>query len=89
MRHFGLQQYLSGGTALRRWLSAAILSLVASVAVSPARAQTSLAGNNVNMVSGTDWTTGDPFLQRQNEPSMAVSTRNNLHLLAGNFQDCW
>ena len=84
MRHFGLQQYLSGGTALRRWLSAAILSLVASVAVSPARAQTSLAGNNVNMVSGTDWTTGDPFLQRQNEPSMAVSTRNNLHLLAGN-----
>jgi hypothetical protein len=35
------------------------------------------------MVSGTDWTTGDPFLQRQNEPSVAVSTRNPLHLLAG------
>ncbi|MBZ5630484.1 MAG: putative Ig domain-containing protein [Acidobacteriia bacterium] len=35
------------------------------------------------MVSGTDWTTGDPFLQRQNEPSLAVSTRNPNHLLAG------
>src|SRR5579864_752372 len=42
-----------------------------------------VAGQSVNMVSGTDWTTGDPFLQRQNEPSIAVSTRNNLHLLAG------
>jgi hypothetical protein len=41
------------------------------------------SGANVNMVSGTDWTTGDPFLQRQNEPSIAVSTRNPLHLLAG------
>ena len=48
-----------------------------------ASAQTPSAGNNVNMVSGTDWTTGDPFLQRQNEPSSAVSTRNPLHLLAG------
>lgn len=47
-------------------------------------AQVSLAEQNVNMVSGTDWTTGDPFLQRQNEPSIAVSTRNNAHLLAGN-----
>jgi hypothetical protein len=26
---------------------------------------------------------GDPFLQRQNEPSLAVSSRNSLHLLAG------
>jgi hypothetical protein len=46
-------------------------------------AQSQSAGANVNMVSGTDWTTGDPFLQRQNEPSSAVSTRNPLHLLAG------
>ena len=51
--------------------------------VMPALAQNPSAGANVNMVSGTDWTTGDPFLQRQNEPSAAVSTRNSLHLLAG------
>jgi hypothetical protein len=42
-----------------------------------------VAGQNVNMVSGTSWPGGDPFLQRQNEPSMAVSTRNPMHLLAG------
>src|SRR5260370_1312292 len=35
------------------------------------------------MVSGTNWTNGDPFLQRQNEPSIAVSSRNSSHLLAG------
>lgn len=69
---------------LRHRTSAVILWLVVCFFAVPAMAQTSLAGQNVNMVSGTDWTTGDPFLQRQNEPSMAVSTRNNLHLLAGN-----
>jgi uncharacterized protein YjbI with pentapeptide repeats len=41
------------------------------------------AGQNINMVSGTKWPGGDPFLQRQNEPSLAVSSRNSLHLLAG------
>jgi len=41
------------------------------------------AGRNVNMVSGTQLPGGDPWLQRQNEPSIAVSTRNPLHLLAG------
>src|ERR1043166_3760065 len=35
------------------------------------------------MVSGTNWPGGDPFLQRQNEPSLAVSSRNPFHLLAG------
>jgi hypothetical protein len=40
-------------------------------------------GQNINMVSGTSWPGGDPFLQRQNEPSMAVSSRNDLHLVAG------
>ena len=40
-------------------------------------------GQNVNMVSGFTWPYGDPFLERQNEPSLAVSTRNALHLLAG------
>ncbi len=42
-----------------------------------------IAGRNVNMVSGTQLPYGDPWLQRQNEPSIAVSTRNPLHLLAG------
>ncbi|HET7698804.1 MAG TPA: lectin-like protein [Vicinamibacterales bacterium] len=40
-------------------------------------------GRNVNMVSGTTSPGGDPYLQRQNEPSIAASTRNPLHLLAG------
>ena len=42
-----------------------------------------IAGRNVNMVSGITLPDGDPYLQRQNEPSIAVSTRNPLHLLAG------
>jgi len=41
------------------------------------------SGPSVNMVSGTGWTNGDPFLQRQNEPSLGVSTRNTLHLFGG------
>jgi hypothetical protein len=40
-------------------------------------------GQNTNMVSGTTFPGGDPFLQRQNEPSVAVSTRNPQHILAG------
>ena len=42
-----------------------------------------MAGRNVNMVEGTTLPFGDPYLQRQNEPSLAVSSRNPLHLLAG------
>lgn len=70
MRHAPLAQRLLGLAAL-------------FFVCSYASAQRPVAGANVNMVSGTDWTTGDPFLQRQNEPSVAVSTRNPLHLLAG------
>jgi uncharacterized protein YjbI with pentapeptide repeats len=40
-------------------------------------------GRNINMVSGTSFPDGDPFLQRQNEPTIGVSSRNPLHLLAG------
>ncbi len=40
-------------------------------------------GQSVNMVSGTGWPGGDPFLQRQNEGSGAFSTRNPLHMVAG------
>ena len=42
-----------------------------------------IVGRNVNMVEGQILPDGDPYLQRQNEPSIAVSTRNSLHLLAG------
>ncbi len=48
-----------------------------------ASATAQIPGQNVNMVSGREWPGGDPFLQRQNEPSMAVSSRNPLHILAG------
>ena len=40
-----------------------------------------IPGRNINMVSGTTLPGGDPFLQRQNEPTVAVSTRNPLHIL--------
>jgi len=48
-----------------------------------------IVGPNVNMGGGPASFTppstiiGDPFLQRQNEPSIAVSSRNPCHLLAG------
>jgi len=42
-----------------------------------------VAGQNINMVSGTNWPAGDPYLQRQNEPSIAVSSRNPEHMLGG------
>ena len=44
---------------------------------------TPVPGTNVNMVSGTKWPLGDPFLTKQNEPSIAVSSLNSQHLLAG------
>jgi len=60
-----------------RGFSLCLLAVTAVVA----RAQ--IIGPSVNMVSGTEWPGGDPFLQRQNGPSFAVSTRNPLHLIAG------
>ena len=62
-------------------LHLASAALVATALAGPARAQ--LVGENVNMVSGTAWPGGDPFLQRQNEPSIAVSSANADHLVAG------
>ena len=58
-----------------------VLLIAALLAVGAAWAQ--VPSRNVNMVSGTDWPGGDPFLQRQNEPTVAVSTRNPMHLVAG------
>src|SRR6478735_3937747 len=58
------------------------------VAIGPA-ANAQVVGPNVNMSGGPASFTppstivGDPFLQRQNEPSIAVSSRNPCHLLAG------
>jgi DNA-binding beta-propeller fold protein YncE len=65
-----------------------VAALFVVATVIPIKSQTNgqvglIAGRNVNMVSGMDWPKGDPYLQRQNEPSIAVSTRNPLHLLAG------
>jgi hypothetical protein len=52
-------------------------------------AQTALAQNvtsvrsNVNMVSGTALADGDPFLSKQNESTMAVSSLNPLNIMGG------
>lgn len=66
--------------------------LVSAFLAGPAFGQT--PSQNINIVSGpvqvlkdpvsrTVTILGDPFLQRQNEPSIGVSTVNPLHLLAG------
>ena len=51
--------------------------------VIPASVNAQVAGRNVNMVTGGTFPGGDPSRQKQNEPSIAVSTRNPCHLLAG------
>jgi uncharacterized protein YjbI with pentapeptide repeats len=61
---------------------AGVAAVVLATVATPL-AQQVITGRNVNMVSGTKWPDGDPYLQRQNEPSLAASTRNPLHLLAG------
>ena len=63
---------------VRRVATALLIS-----AILPLLAQAQIGGRNINMVSGIAFPGGDPFLQRQNEPSLAVSTRNPMHLLAG------
>jgi len=71
------------------WLVASLLTC--AVTPQEAQAQSPLTiGPNVNIGGGpatfnpaTNEIVGDPFLQRQNEPSIAVSSRNPCHLLAG------
>src|SRR5690349_13881269 len=67
---------------LARAVTIALAGFVAAALPTVAQTQP-VAGQNINMVSGTQFPGGDPFLQRQNEPSLAVSSRNVLHLLAG------
>src|SRR4051812_2971803 len=66
---------------LKKWQRLLVAVLVA---LSLARISAQIVpGANVNMVAGQTWPAGDPFLQRQDEPSIAVSSRNVLHLVAG------
>ena len=69
-------------TPLRRGARSG-LSLLALSLLGIGSLQAQQVGTNVNMVTGTQWPGGDPFLQRQNEPSMAISSRNPLHMVAG------
>ncbi len=65
-------------------LCTAVLCCFSVFLTSAALAQDALTiGANVNMVSGDSFPNGDPFLRQQNEPSVAFSSRNNLHLLSG------
>src|SRR5260370_2791307 len=61
--------------------SLAPIALLAALLM-PLECVAQVAGQNVNMVSGTQWPTGDPFFQRHNEPSWTVSTRHPMHILA-------
>ena len=83
-RRVSLRSYILGsrptscaGNVLRRGGFAVACVLVA------ASASAQIPGPNVNMVTGTKFPGGDPWLQKQNEPSGAVSTVNPCRLLAG------
>ena len=70
----------------RRFTGLSYVRLLAAALVATCGAallDAQIPGRNVNMVSGRTLPGGDPYLQRQNEPSVAASTRNPLHLLAG------
>ncbi|RPJ80797.1 MAG: exo-alpha-sialidase, partial [Acidobacteria bacterium] len=70
--------------------TAVLLLPLWALAAPSASAQSIAAGANVNIVGGPASVTpgppfrmeGDPYLQRQNEPSMACSSRNPLNCLA-------
>ena len=68
---------------VRRLIGGALLALCIGLAIERAGAQQQgSAGANVNVISGTG-ADGDWTLQRQNEPSIACSSRNPLNCLAG------
>ncbi|MFO1322514.1 MAG: kelch repeat-containing protein [Burkholderiales bacterium] len=64
------------------WGRVALLAVAIFVA-GPAPAAPPSVGPNVNMVSGTRFPEGDWNLTKQNEVSLAVSSRNPRHLMAG------
>jgi len=68
---------------VRRWIPFVSLTVLSLILANTAGAQDGQlwVGPNVNMVSGTTWPDGDPFLQRQNEPSVAGSTRDTMTLM--------
>src|SRR6187200_3130130 len=74
---------LTTSSLRRNRLTAAVLLAILAAVVRLSAQQQVVPGTNVNMVSGTTFPDGDPYLQRQNEPSSAVSTRNPLHILSG------
>ena len=80
------EQHLRVDASLRAtalWTFVVLLTLPLVPEQTSAEGKDLIAGQNINMVSGTRWPDGDPFLQRQNEPSIAVSSRNEFNLLAG------
>jgi len=61
-------------SACVRLLSGIVVATV--VALTTLHAQKPIPGRNVNVMSGLSLPDGDPYLQRQNEPSVDASTRN-------------
>ena len=70
-------------SSFARYLAAFLISATSTFILLDVSTHAQQVGRNVNMVSGTTLPGGDPYLQRQNEPSGAVSTRNPMHLLVG------
>ena len=66
--------------AVRRIGAAVLVFLCLDVAI--AQQQGPVPGANVNVIAGTG-AAGDWTLQRQNEPTIACSSRNPRHCLAG------
>jgi hypothetical protein len=58
-------------------------AIVAATTLALGTIEAQIPGRNVNMVSGGTFPGGDPFLQKQNEPSVAVSTVDPCDLVAG------
>jgi hypothetical protein len=65
------------------FISFFVVSLTTTQTSVQSNGQGIIVGRNVNIVSGVTLPHGDPYLQRQNEPSIAVSSRNPLHLFVG------